>query len=212
MRDEQTGSWWQQITGEAIQGPLKDQKLVAVDTDEVSFGIWKRENPEGRVLSPDEKTLADDMYESADWESKVGRMPVKVDAKMDNALEPRTLIVGIVVADTAKAYPFSSIEKQNPIIDTVGGQDIVIFLGEDKRSVRAFNRNLAGRKLEFLRTPGSSSVIMDAETGSTWDFSGLAVNGELAGKQLSKIAALKDYWFDWKTYHPETRLYALGPK
>ena len=33
MRDEQTGSWWQQVSGEAIQGPLKGRRLAGVVTD-----------------------------------------------------------------------------------------------------------------------------------------------------------------------------------
>ena len=55
-------------------------------------------------------------------------------------------------------------------------------------------------------------LIVDAETGSVWDFSGKAVKGELAGKQLEKIQVLKDYWFDWKNYNPETQLYTLGSR
>ena len=54
MRDDETGSWWQQITGEAIQGPLKGQYLRSVIHDELTFGLWKKENPQGRVLKPDE--------------------------------------------------------------------------------------------------------------------------------------------------------------
>jgi len=209
MRDEETGSWWQQISGEAIQGRFKGQKLQDVESDEVSFGIWKRENPNGRVLRPDVKILAEQKYETADWEKQVGKMRVTTSAKPDNALEPRALIVGLTLKNESKAYPFSAIEKQNPVLDIVGGTDVVIFLGDDKKSVRAFERILDGRKLEFLAKPDTGEIV-DAETGSIWDFSGKAVSGELSGKQLAKIRVLKDYWFDWKTYHPETQLYTLG--
>ena len=211
MRDEETGSWWQQVSGEAIQGRLKGQKLESVDLDELSFGVWKRENPNGRVLRPDEKILAENKYESADWEKEVARMPVRISAKLDDALEPRALIVGVIVNNKAKAYPFSAIEKQSPILDMLGGTNIVIFLGEDKKSVRAFERTLDGKTLEFFAKPDSSEIV-DAETGSTWDFSGKAVSGELSGRHLKKITVLKDYWFDWKTYNPETQLYILGSR
>lgn len=211
MRDEETGSWWQQVSGEAIQGKFKGQKLEAVDLDELSFGVWKRENPNGRVLRPDEKILAENKYESADWEKEVARMPVSISAKLDDTLEPRALIVGVIVNNKAKAYPFSAIEKQSPILDMLGGTNIVILLGEDKKSVRAFERTLDGKTLEFFVKPDSAEIV-DAETGSTWDFSGKAVSGEFSGKQLKKITVLKDYWFDWKTYNPETQLYTLGSR
>lgn len=211
MRDEETGSWWQQVSGEAIQGSLKGQRLENVYTDELTFGEWKLENPNGRVLRPDAKILAADKYESADWESQVAKMPVRIGDKLDKTLEPRTLVVGVTVSGKAKAYPFSALEKQSPILDTVGGQAIVVILGADKKSVRAFERKLDGRKLEFFVKPDSSEIV-DAETGSVWDFSGKAISGELAGKQLAPVQILKDYWFDWKNYNPETELYALGSR
>jgi len=114
MRDEETGSWWQQVSGEAIQGAFKGQRLEAVDFDELSFGIWKRENPGGRVLRPEPGKV-----ESADWEAQVARMPVRVSQKLDDALEPRALVVGITINGKAKAYPFSALEKQSPILDTL---------------------------------------------------------------------------------------------
>ncbi len=213
MRDEETGSWWQQVSGEAIQGALKGEKLKPVFHDELTFEIWKRENPNGRVLRPDEKILAKGEYESADWETQVGKMPVRIAAELDNALEPRNLIVGINLDGAAKAYPMSALEKQSPIIDRLGGKQIMIILGADKKSVRAFNTEIEGRKLEFfVKTDTAEFELTDAETGSTWDFSGKCTNGELVGKQLTKIPVLKDYWFDWKTYNPTTTIYNLGAR
>ena len=209
MRDEETGSWWQQVSGAAIQGKMKGQKLQSVDADELSFGIWKRENPSGRVLRPDEKILAAQKYESANWEEEVGRMPVRIGKSLDATLEPRTLIVGVVVNNKAKAYPFSALQKQNPILDTLGGIDIFVLLGDDGKSVRAFERTVDGKTLEFFIKPDSSEII-DAETGSSWDFSGKAVSGAMTGKQLKKVNVQKNYWFDWKIYNPETEVYNLG--
>jgi hypothetical protein len=211
MRDQETGSWWQQISGEAIQGRLKGTKLKPVYYDELTFAVWKRENPNGRVLRPDPKILAAGKYESADWEQDVGKLPVNVSNKLDDVLEPRKLIVGIKINDEAKAYPMSALEKQSPIIDKLGDKEIVVILGEDKKSVRAFERTVDNRKLEFFIEPKSTEFQMiDAETGSSWDFTGKATSGELAGKQLTKVTILKDYWFDWKTYNPATKIYNLG--
>ena len=48
--DEETGSWWQQASGEAVFGPRKGRKLDLVPYDEISFAAWKREHPGGRGL------------------------------------------------------------------------------------------------------------------------------------------------------------------
>ena len=211
MRDEETGSWWQQVSGECIQGTLKGEKLKSVLHDELTFALWKRESNNGRVLRPDPKILQAGEYESADWEQQVGKMPVRVSQELDKTFEPRALVVGINIDGNTKAYPMPALEKQSPIIDKLGGKDIVVLLGEDKKSVRAFERTINGRALEFFVKPDAPEfALVDAETGSIWDFTGKAVSGELAGKQLTKIAVLKDYWFDWKNYNPNTKIYNLG--
>lgn len=216
MRDEETGTWWQQVTGKAILGPLKGHQLKEVFHDELSFALWKREQPDGRVLKPDEKVAASNQYEAADWELRVGRMRVVDGTDVDKRLAPRTLVIGITIAGKSVAYPFSALEKQSPIVDTLGSVPIMLALGEDKRSVRAFERTVDGRRLEFFQkvekaTPATVQLI-DSETGSTWNFEGKAVAGPLAGSQLKKVSVLEDYWFDWRIYHPNTTVYQIGPR
>jgi hypothetical protein len=52
MRDEETGSYWQQVTGTAIAGPLKGSKLTLLSQDELTFALWRKEHPQGTVLAP----------------------------------------------------------------------------------------------------------------------------------------------------------------
>jgi len=81
MRDEETGSWWQQVSGKAIHGPLQGHQLKSVFHDEVSFAIWKGEQPDGRVLKPDEvKALME--------EAKGGNHLVTVDLEAQTVVSP----------------------------------------------------------------------------------------------------------------------------
>ena len=213
MRDEETGSWWQQVTGEAIQGPLKGQRLLPVFHDELTFGLWKREKPEGRVLRPNEQIAKAGKYVPANWEERMVKVPVATSVAIDKSLEPRTLVIGLTVNGVSKAYPLDALVKQSLILDNLGGVPIFIVLGDDKRSVRAFERSVDGRKLEFLLKPNTSAFAMvDAETGSEWDFTGKATGGQLSGRQLKKVSILNDYWFDWMTYNPKTLIYKLGDR
>jgi hypothetical protein len=210
MRDVETGSWWQQVSGEAIQGPLKGQRLETVFHDELTFGLWKREQPDGRVLRPNEAIAAAGNYAPANWEEGMTARPVTTSFAYDKSIAPRTLIVGVTVNNVSKAYPFTALVKQELILDDVGGVPMFLVIGEDKKSVRAFERKVDGRKLEFLKTNPPSTLFVDAETGSSWDFSGRALAGPLKDKQLTKLPVLNDYWFDWQTYHPQTLVYELG--
>jgi hypothetical protein len=214
MRDEETGSWWQQVTGEAILGPLKGHHLKPVFHDELSFALWKRDQPQGRVLRPDERILAAKEYAPTNWEERMGRAPVLPQfKKAGQDLEPRATVVGINLNGVMKAYPLETLQKQSPIIDSVGGVPLIIVVGDDHRSVRAFESTVEGRRLEFFAKPGAIPLqVVDAESGSLWDFSGRATSGPLAGKQLKKVAVLEDYWFDWKLYNPKTAVYEIGER
>ena len=211
MQDDQTGSWWQQITGEALQGPLKGRRLELVFHDEISFAGWKREHPGGRVLKPDDSAPWRQFSEN--WEAETARLPVVTPVGKGEPLGLREVVVGLRLGDQAKAYPLSALQKQSPVEDVVGGVPVVLVVGEDGRSARAFDRRLDGREVHLFRKPGASPLrLVDAGTGSEWSFAGEAAAGPLAGKKLGKVFVLKDYWFDWKAYNPKTGIYTLGQR
>ena len=206
MRDEETGTWWQQVSGEAIQGPLKGRRLTQVYNDELSFATWKREAPQGRVLRPDPNARKN--YEAANWEEEYARFPVVTPTNPTDRFPPRMLLAGLSLEGESRAYPLPALQRQRLILDSVGATPLFLAIGEDGKSVRAFDRRVNGRTLEFFLQPDTTvPQFLDAETGTRWDFTGAALQGPLAGSHLIKIPVLKDYWFDWKIYHPKTTVY-----
>jgi len=209
MRDEETGSWWQQVTGEAILGPLKGRRLRPVFQDELTFGTWKRERPGGRVLRP--LPGPENRYAPANWEEEVSKLPVVSPIDPKSPLPPRTVVAGLTFGEESRAYPLTALKRQNPILDRLGDIPLLLALGEDGKSVRAFERLVDGRTFEFFaRTDVVPQVLFDSETGSEWNFAGRAVSGPLTGRQLSRAPLLVEYWFDWKAYHPQTSVYLSG--
>jgi hypothetical protein len=208
MTDEQTGSWWQQATGEAVFGPLKGRHLDLVPYDEIGYATWKGEHPQGRVLRPDDS--APWRRFSQDWEAQTARLPVVTPARAGDPLRQRDVVVGVRLLGMARAYPFDALQRQSPVEDVVGAVPILLVVGEDGRSVRGFERTLDGRELHLFARPGAPLRLVDSETGSTWSFAGEAVGGPLQGKKLPRVQVLKDYWFDWRTYSPETSVYSPG--
>jgi hypothetical protein len=206
MKDEQTGSWWQQVTGEAIQGPLKGSRLNLVNHDEISFATWKHENPQGRVLRPD--TSVQQSYEPADWEERYSHLRVVTPPAPGDSTAGRMLVYGLTIDGVSKAYSNASLQRQSPVVDQIGRIPVLVVMDKDNKSVRAFDRAIDGRELEFFAKPSTQELaLVDSETGSEWDFSGHATSGPLSGLQLNKLSILADYWFDWKSYHPGTGLY-----
>ena len=151
------------------------------------FATWKAEEPGGRVLKTDPKIVKEEDYESADWEDKVGKFPVKVAKAPGGPLEPRTLVVGIAIKGKSKAWPHASVLSSGATIDQVGDVPVALVVSPDERSLRAFDRRVKDQTLTFVRagTDLKESTLLDLETMTEWDFQGRAVKGELAGSQLS---------------------------
>jgi len=205
MRDDQTGSWWQQVNGEAIQGPLRGRRLRGIAQDEIAFSVFREENPWARVLKPVAGMAAS--YEP-NWERRVKKLPTVTKAAAGDPLPPRAMVVGVALGSEARAWPFPLLAEQSPVLDTLAGVPLLLVVGDDRRSIRVFERRLDGRALELLRVAGTRPLtLVDTATGSEWDFTGRATKGPLAGQRLAKVQAFKDYWFDWRTYHPSTSLY-----
>jgi hypothetical protein len=207
MEDAKTGSWWQQVTGEAVQGPLTGAHLESMPWEEVTFAVWKREHPNTKVLLPDEDAAGE--YAPANWEEEVATYPVPTTADSSALVKPRDLVIGIRVGSDARAYRCSDLVAQSSILDTVGETPIFLTLHPDGNSIRCFDRRVEGRALELVREPSTfPPMYVDRETGSRWDFTGSAVEGPLAGRALHRVPFLKEYWFDWKAYNPRTSVFA----
>jgi hypothetical protein len=192
MRDQETGSYWQQITGTAIAGPLKGSKLSLVAQDELSFGLWKEEQPNGTVLAPLPRDAAD--YEKASWESGIQKLPTVIHAPK-GTLPDRETVLGVSMNGAARAYPLSKLTDHSPVLlDDIGGQPIMLVLGPDGESVRAFSREIGANTLDFFGQglTGTSEpwALLESNTLSEWSFD-----------------VLKDFWFDWQHYHPNSDFY-----
>ena len=204
LRDEETSSIWQQTTGLAIFGPLKGRQLELVHSDELTFALWRAEQPRGLVLLPNAQFAA--QYERKGWEKYVERYPSVIDTAK-TGVKPRELMLGIETFSASKAFPWKAVLSAKLIQDRVGAEPVLLLIGPDDFSVRAFRTE---PDTTFVRQPdpATNQLMLDAESSSAWNFSGCAIRGPLTGHCLPPLDAKKDYWFDWRNYHPSTTIYA----
>lgn len=252
MRDRETGTWWQQITGKAIYGPLRGSSLDLVLSDELTFSEWQSEVPDGKVLAEVPKYVKE--YDSK-WEPVVAKLPVVISFP-GTELKSRDVVVGLEMKGPGRAYPWDTLVRQSPVLDRVDGIPLLIAVGPDGKSFRVFIRRIDGKDAEFFlkgetegdpaaqpvgqtkpeapavakdtpaETPASADarpdpstpkpaapappkpwILLDTATASEWNFQGCAIAGPALGKCLDRVPALKDYWFDWRNYHPDTTIY-----
>jgi len=207
MRDDQTGSYWQQISGLAISGPLRGAQLNLILSDELNFATWNVEQPQGTVLLPVAEYASE--YERKDWDSKMAVRPVVIDFP-GSGMNPRDLILGIRLESGTRAFPYGRVIQERLVKDRVGTEPVLLVVGPDSESVRAFRDRIPGLDGEpdFYRLTGASGALMiDAPSGSEWNFQGCAVSGKCKGLCLQRIPMLKDYWFDWRNYNPQTTIW-----
>lgn len=245
MRDEQTGTYWQQITGLAVAGPLAGKRLVLVPADELSFSLWKNEQPEGTVL--DDAAGYAKEYAPPNWDVRMDKVPTTLSYAQPN-LKPRDLMLGIHAFGVSRAFPYQAVLKEGLLQDHIGSEPVLLVTGPDARSVRVFRRRLpanasTGREAappnrggsadlgadresvvlrgspdeapaDFYRLTGAAGngLFMDASTGTQWNFQGCGVSGKLKGVCLESVNTIKDYWFDWRHYNPDTTVYGIKQK
>jgi hypothetical protein len=212
MRDRETGTWWQQITGKAIYGPLRGAALELILSDELTFGEWRTESPAGQVLAPVAKYTKE--YEP-NWEPHVAKLPVVISFP-NTELKSRDVVIGLTIDGAARAYPWEAFAKQSPVLDRVNGMPLLLVLGPDGKSFRVFVGRIDGHDADFFLQGDDAAdapaekkewTLLDTTTASQWNFRGCATSGPAQGKCLARIPALKDYWFDWRNYHPDTTVY-----
>jgi len=144
MRDEETGSWWQQVTGKAIFGALKGESLELAPYDELTFGLWKQESPAGQVLT---RVKKDEKEYDSKWEAEIQKLPLVLTFP-GTPLQSREVVIGVEVAGASRAYPISAVIAQSPIQDHLGGTPIFMTVGPDGKSVRAFVSRVDDAEIE----------------------------------------------------------------
>ena len=205
MRDEQTGTFWQQISGRAVSGPLAGSQLELVYSDELAFRLWRAEAKSGTVLRP----VAGDAKEYAerDWDVRMQKARTVLDFP-NSGLRSRELVLGVNAFGAARAYPVERIRSAKLIEDRLGGEPILVVFGPDDKSIRVFRARMhAGDTVPDFYRLQDQPIYMDSATGSQWGFDGCAISGKAKGTCLEPIWAIKDYWFDWRNYHPDTTIF-----
>jgi Protein of unknown function (DUF3179) len=204
MRDRETGSWWQQVSGHAIAGELAGSTLELMPNDELTFDLWKSESPNGLVLA---LVAGHEKDYDQEWEKEVAkyRTPLTFPGQ---GLKDRDVILGVVLSGQARAFPLAKVRGANPVADKIGDVPLALVTGPDGDSVRVFRSQWNGLDIDLYRDAASPEWRLIDAQGNAWSFAGCATSGPAVGQCLDKINFLKDYWFDWKNYHPGTSVYS----
>ena len=212
MYDHETGSYWFQVLGEAIVGPLTGKRLTMLPSVTIPWGEWKRQHPGTRVLSrnlgllrgPSANPYDRDPFAGYDKIINRGRFsfPVSED-KLDGRLRPGDRVIAVQLGESHKAYALSN-DSDWLLNDEVGGEGVVLIGRARGPSAVAYLSRAGGRDLSFRLVDGA---MQDVETGSAWDDSGLVTSGPMAGIRLTAVPSRTSFWFSVAGALPGIELY-----
>ena len=130
------------------------------------------------------------------------------ESNKDNRLPRKDLVLGVTLDGAAKAYPFQTMVNQPVINDFWAGKEVLVVFEQISETGAVFERTLEGRSLSFQHLPGDPFLMLDLETGSTWQaLTGRAIDGPLAGETLARLTSNYSFWFAWSDFYPDTEVF-----
>jgi len=213
QKDLETGSSWQQATGEAIDGPLKGTRLKLYPVVRTTWAEWRKQYPQTMVLKPlpgyiDRMPAAAKRIKDV---TRVGLEGAPRGAKsLDHRLPPRETVAGLEVGHEAVAFPFSQLRIARVVNERIGGLPVVIVHQPSSDTTTAFEARVKGKVLRFQAANADASAVVDLDTRSTWNAYGLALDGPMKGTQLAQVVLVPQFWFAWSQFRPGTRVFTAA--
>jgi hypothetical protein len=223
MYDRETGSLWNQLTGEPVVGELAGQE-VSLDLLPVvltSWEDWKEQHPATLVLdintgygldySP--ATPYGSYFNSAETVYPVGRRGDQLGSKEQ--------VYALRINDVPKAYALNALVAEGVVNDSIAGTPLVIVASGDPihvagtsiqgdqviytagAEVRAYERGA-----ENFSLGPKEDVLLDS-SGDEWRLTEEALIGP-DDQHLPRLNGHLSYWFGWFAFFPKTLVYPEG--
>ena len=203
FEDATTKSWWRQVNGIAVAGPLKGTALKEIASEQMRLSAWIRKYPNTTILQPD--TLFAKQYKGLEGFDE-GTIKSGLEKRDSASWQFKSWIVGVQKDGHAKAYDWNELVKQRVINDTFQNTAIVLVLENDNSSFHVWNRQVNDKMLQFS-WDATTQNLKDITTNSVWNMDGECIEGILKGSRLSAIQAYQEFWHSWQSFHPATTKY-----
>lgn len=146
LYDQETESLWSQLLLSSIAGKRKGEELSPLPVIQTTWERWKKQYPGSEVLSL-ETGYQRDYSRNPFRKGRAGLKAPSHPMKKYGQYEAKDWVMGIVLNETARAYPFPELQKRKTkkgsLIETVGNTRVKITYDLKAREMKA---ELAGVK------------------------------------------------------------------
>lgn len=137
LYDRKTDSLWSQILMQAVNGPRKGEKLKTVPSSLISWGLWKKNFPQTKVLSPNTghfKPYNRSPYGNYNQNEKIF-FPIR---HKNTLYHPKTITLAILEGEKIRLYPMTALNnKKSPLTDMFAGRKFHIHFHEKTSYIEA---------------------------------------------------------------------------
>ncbi|MGE3960770.1 MAG: DUF3179 domain-containing protein [Dehalococcoidia bacterium] len=227
MYDRETESLWSPLSGRPVVGELVAAAgtgvapwLDAYPVVTTRWDDWLARHPDTLVLDID-TGLGRSYYLGFPhleyFASGNTAFPV---SSLDTRQLTKSWVYGLLVGDTAKAYPLRAVLREGVVNDRVRDQDVVLVGEGSGRGIRVNGemamygemRYFAGGAVRAYARPegvtfvrGLAGAVLDQD-GRAWTVTEDALvspEGETAARLFGRLT----YWFGWSGEYPSTAIY-----
>ncbi len=191
LEDNTTKSWWRQVTGEAIAGELRGQKLPEVYSTQTTLKHWLELHPGTLIMQPD-ITYTKSYDTSFKYEDGSSRAALTGTDTL--SWKDKSWVIGVKAGNSAKAYDWNQLQKARFIRDKIGNTPVMLILAQDNKSFYAYEE------------PGRNQVLnVERDTifvnGIRFRIDGRGID---IPESLKPLPASQEFWHSWRTFYPGT--------
>jgi hypothetical protein len=197
LYDAETRSWWSQIVGRAVKGPLAGRELRKHPSTLTTWGRWRALHP-GTTVFVDSKLPGRRRF----TEETLSRITLGGE---QGGIVNEDLVVAVEGPRSARAWLLRQLAPRRLANDAIDDEPLVVFLTRDAVTAQVWSRVVGERTLAF---DAEGDRMRDAETGTVWDpLTGQALEGALAGRNLKPVVFTHALWYAWHSQRPDTTLW-----
>ncbi len=203
MKDVDTHTIWQQITGESLGGRLHPSKLAVLFTQVLPWGEVQHLFPQIRLAATTTKERLPFNLRFFPWNRLQRSNYILGLRQRDPRLPARTRVLGIERIGGDLVYLKDEVAKKG----WVRNDEIHLLIDMVGECADGFLAEVDGQPRELAV---QDSKIVDTGTGSSWDLRGRGLAGPLGKYNLVNWPIRDQFWFAWSEHHRLSRIVHTG--
>ena len=206
LMDQETGTFWDHMTGAAVYGPLVGSSLAVSNLRMTTAAQILGEDPTVLVALSDRQLRSDEQMELGSLLSRVGRglseMFSSTVEEEDDRLPTMDLGLGVWDGEFARYYSYDRITQDDrAILDQFQGRTLLVYLDPTAHALQTFFVDADSSEWDdkVLRLSDGTYV----EGGVVHDASGERIQAERPLQVFTR-------WYGFSLTFPETEIYGEG--